>query len=117
MLLLLPATALLEPGAFAKAHIMAAGTPGFLASLIVNSCMAYAVNLTNFMVTKYTSALTLQVCCGLPSLAPSKPHPSQPFASIPLLLCAASGCTLAASAGVLIPLSLFSSTTHRCLAT
>lgn len=29
--------------------------------LILNSGMAYFVNLTNFLVTKYTSALTLQV--------------------------------------------------------
>jgi hypothetical protein len=35
--------------------------PAFFWTLLVNSCMAYAVNLTNFMVTKYTSALTLQV--------------------------------------------------------
>lgn len=35
--------------------------PGFFWTLLINSCMAYAVNLTNFMVTKYTSALTLQV--------------------------------------------------------
>lgn len=33
----------------------------FILSLGVNSFMAYAVNLTNFLVTKYTSALTLQV--------------------------------------------------------
>lgn len=35
--------------------------PAFFWTLLVNSCMAYAVNLTNFLVTKYTSALTLQV--------------------------------------------------------
>lgn len=35
--------------------------PGFFWTLLINSCMAYAVNLTNFLVTKYTSALTLQV--------------------------------------------------------
>ncbi len=64
MLLLLPATALLEPGAFARTHALMASNPGFFWWLLVNSCMAYAVNLTNFMVTKYTSALTLQV--GLP---------------------------------------------------
>jgi hypothetical protein len=38
--------------------------PAFFWTLLVNSCMAYAVNLTNFMVTKYTSALTLQVGVG-----------------------------------------------------
>lgn len=29
--------------------------------LILNSVMAYSANLSNFLVTKYTSALTLQV--------------------------------------------------------
>jgi hypothetical protein len=31
--------------------------------LFLNSATAYAANLTNFLVTKHTSALTLQVCC------------------------------------------------------
>jgi hypothetical protein len=35
--------------------------PGFAWWLICNCTLAYAVNLTNFLVTKYTSALTLQV--------------------------------------------------------
>lgn len=30
--------------------------------LLFNSALAYFVNLTNFLVTKHTSALTLQVC-------------------------------------------------------
>lgn len=30
--------------------------------LFLNSFLAYFVNLTNFLVTKHTSALTLQVC-------------------------------------------------------
>jgi len=61
-LLLLPATAILEPTAFARTHTMMAANSSFFWWLLFNSCMAYAVNLTNFMVTKYTSALTLQVC-------------------------------------------------------
>jgi hypothetical protein len=63
--MLLPATALLEPRAFSQTHALVAASPGFLVWLSVNSFMAYAVNLTNFMVTKYTSALTLQVRGGL----------------------------------------------------
>lgn len=35
--------------------------PGFWAMLLFNSFLAYFVNLTNFLVTRYTSALTLQV--------------------------------------------------------
>lgn len=35
--------------------------PMFFYSLLINALMAYATNLLNFLVTKYTSALTLQV--------------------------------------------------------
>nr|CAB3453681.1 unnamed protein product [Digitaria exilis] len=35
--------------------------PNFIWILLCNSSMAYFVNLTNFLVTKHTSALTLQV--------------------------------------------------------
>lgn len=34
----------------------------FWGLLFLNSFLAYFVNLTNFLVTKHTSALTLQVC-------------------------------------------------------
>ena len=36
---------------------------GFVPMLALNSALAFFVNLTNFLVTKTTSALTLQVCC------------------------------------------------------
>ncbi|GBF98555.1 sugar phosphate phosphate translocator-like [Raphidocelis subcapitata] len=65
VLLLLPATALLEPSSFGAAQALMATNPGFLWWLLLNSFTAYAVNLTNFMVTKYTSALTLQVLGNL----------------------------------------------------
>ncbi|KAF8071001.1 sugar phosphate/phosphate translocator [Scenedesmus sp. PABB004] len=61
VLLLLPTTLLLEPGVFAQVHGLIYSRPGFFWSLLFNSCIAYLVNLTNFLVTKYTSALTLQV--------------------------------------------------------
>jgi drug/metabolite transporter (DMT)-like permease len=61
VLLLLPATAVLEPTAFATTRALMEASPGFFWWLLGNSCLAYAVNLTNFLVTKYTSALTLQV--------------------------------------------------------
>jgi hypothetical protein len=44
-----------------QVHGLIHSHPGFMWSLLVNSCIAYLVNLTNFLVTKYTSALTLQV--------------------------------------------------------
>lgn len=61
IVLLLPTTAMLEPTAFALAVKMVSANHGFFWWLLVNSSMAYLVNLTNFLVTKYTSALTLQV--------------------------------------------------------
>ena len=39
---------------------------GFLPLLILNSCLAYCQNLSNFLVTKHTSALTLQARAALP---------------------------------------------------
>jgi hypothetical protein len=46
----------------AQVLVVVAARPSSFYTLLVNSFMAYAVNLTNFLVTKYTSALTLQVC-------------------------------------------------------
>lgn len=59
--MLLPAAWLLEPQAFARAQELMAQKPTFIWWLAFNCLLAYAVNLTNFLVTKYTSALTLQV--------------------------------------------------------
>lgn len=68
LLLLLPAIALLEPTAPLTAARLLASEPGFVVLLLGNSSLAYIVNFTNFQITKYTSALTLQV-------GPSR-HPS-----------------------------------------
>lgn len=61
MVLLLPAIALLEPGAPFVALQLLTTQPGFLLLIVGNSSLAYIVNFTNFQITKYTSALTLQV--------------------------------------------------------
>ncbi|MEW5308111.1 MAG: hypothetical protein WDW38_000095 [Sanguina aurantia] len=61
VLLLIPATLLLEPNAALQAHTYITNHPRFGYWLLANSLLAYGVNLTNFLVTKYTSALTLQV--------------------------------------------------------
>ena len=58
---LLPMAVALEPTSFREASALVAASPSFLYWLIGNSCLAYFVNLTNFLVTKFTSALTLQV--------------------------------------------------------
>lgn len=45
------------------------GSVGFLPALALNATLAFFVNLSNFMVTKHTSALTLQAGCpARPSL-------------------------------------------------
>lgn len=42
-------------------HALLPWSAGFWGLLFLNSFLAYFVNLTNFLVTKHTSALTLQV--------------------------------------------------------
>jgi hypothetical protein len=61
VLVLMPATLWLEPNVLGLTIKQARVDPGILLLLFVNSSMAYFVNLTNFLVTKHTSALTLQV--------------------------------------------------------
>lgn len=62
VLVLLPATLVMEPNVI-DATITLAITHRYLVLLIlINSIMAYGANLLNFLVTKHTSALTLQVC-------------------------------------------------------
>ena len=58
---LLPAAIFLEPGVFEVASKNATDKPHFLLILALNCFTAYFVNVTNFLVTKHTSALTLQV--------------------------------------------------------
>ena len=57
---LLPATLLMEPGVF---QLVTASRSDlfFVLFLSLNASLAYIVNLLNFLVTKHTSALTLQV--------------------------------------------------------
>ncbi|EFJ50855.1 plastidic phosphate translocator [Volvox carteri f. nagariensis] len=59
--ILLPLTAVLEQASWQAAMDLVAKSSGFLYWLLGNSSLAYFVNLTNFLVTKYTSPLTLQV--------------------------------------------------------
>lgn len=61
MVLLLPAIAVLEPSAPSVALQLLLNEPNFLMLIVGNSSLAYIVNFTNFQITKYTSALTLQV--------------------------------------------------------
>ena len=59
--MLLPAVAYLEPMAPGMAWHLFLTRPSFAALLVGNALLAYIVNFTNFQITHYTSALTLQV--------------------------------------------------------
>ncbi|XP_037483475.1 probable sugar phosphate/phosphate translocator At3g11320 [Triticum urartu] len=61
VVLLVPATLMMEPDALGAAAALAREDPSFVWLLLGNSSLAYLVNLTNFLVTKHTSPLTLQV--------------------------------------------------------
>ncbi|GAV74489.1 TPT domain-containing protein [Cephalotus follicularis] len=58
---LLPVSLLMEEGVLGITISTARSDPRFLWYLLFNSALAYFVNLANFLVTKHTSALTLQV--------------------------------------------------------
>uniref|UniRef100_A0A0D9WC72 Sugar phosphate transporter domain-containing protein n=1 Tax=Leersia perrieri TaxID=77586 RepID=A0A0D9WC72_9ORYZ len=61
VILLIPATLIMERDALSMVTALAREDPSFIWILICNSSLAYFVNLTNFLVTKHTSPLTLQV--------------------------------------------------------
>lgn len=58
---LMLATALMEPDAWGVFLENCAESPHFFFILVLNCVLAFSVNLTNFLVTKCTSPLTLQV--------------------------------------------------------
>ena len=58
---LIPATLIMEENVVAITLALARDDIKIIWYLLINSAMAYLVNLTNFLVTKHTSALTLQV--------------------------------------------------------
>ncbi|CAI0412225.1 unnamed protein product [Linum tenue] len=70
---LLPATLTMEGNVVGITLALARDDPKFMWMLFFNSVLAFFVNLTNFLVTKHTSALTLQVCC-LPFTSKSHQH-------------------------------------------
>ena len=61
LIVLFIATNAMEPEAFGVFHQNISESPIFFCTFIVNCTLAFVVNLTNFMVTKCTSPLTLQV--------------------------------------------------------
>lgn len=61
VIFLLPATIFMEDNVVGITIQLAKKDFTIVWLLLFNSCLAYFVNLTNFLVTKHTSALTLQV--------------------------------------------------------
>ncbi|KAG8067003.1 hypothetical protein GUJ93_ZPchr0005g16300 [Zizania palustris] len=61
VILLIPATLIMERDVLSMVAMLAREDPSFIWILLCNSSLAYFVNLTNFLVTKHTSPLTLQV--------------------------------------------------------
>ncbi|OVA12932.1 Triose-phosphate transporter domain [Macleaya cordata] len=61
VLVLLPATIIMEPNMSDAIFMLGRKHKFMWVLLLVNSVLAYAANLSNFLVTKHTSALTLQV--------------------------------------------------------
>lgn len=59
--ILLPAALLMEEDVVGITIALARDDASIVWYLVFNSALAYFVNLTNFVVTKHTSALTLQV--------------------------------------------------------
>lgn len=66
VIFLLPATLLMEENVVGITIALARNDIKIVWYLLFNSALAYFVNLTNFLVTKHTSALTLQVCHVVP---------------------------------------------------
>jgi hypothetical protein len=70
VLVLVPAAFFMERDVVGITISLARDDTKFIFYLLFNSSLAYFVNLTNFLVTKHTSALTLQVsspviCTGI----------------------------------------------------
>lgn len=65
VLVLLPATLIMEPNVLEVTLPLGKEHKFMWLLLLVNSVLAYAANLSNFLVTKHTSALTLQVWFSL----------------------------------------------------
>jgi len=63
---LLPTSIIMEEDVIGITISLAREDSSILWLLMFNSALAYFVNLTNFLVTKHTSALTLQVIIPLP---------------------------------------------------
>ncbi|GMP26306.1 hypothetical protein CsSME_00002797 [Camellia sinensis var. sinensis] len=61
VLFLIPATLLMEENMVGITIALARDDIKIIFYLLFNSALAYCVNLTNFLVTKHTSALALQV--------------------------------------------------------
>lgn len=81
VLVLLPATLVMEPNVIDVTTTLATEHRFLGLLILVNSAMAYGANLLNFLVTKHTSALTLQVRV-ISLFPPPPPHFFSPLIGI-----------------------------------
>ena len=72
VVLLLPAVVFMEPNVLDITLSLGKEHKFMGVLLFLNSAAAYGANLTNFLVTKHTSALTLQVCLFLSLVSTTK---------------------------------------------
>jgi hypothetical protein len=92
MLWLIPTTMLLEPDSPTIVQELLLKNTGFVFLVSLSCALAFFANLLNFLITKHTSALTLQVCLSN--------HSCTPLIQLLLLLCILPGAgTAAAVAG------------------
>lgn len=83
---LVPLSLALEDAPAQKALALMAADRSFAWALAANVLLAYFINLTNFLVTRYTSALTLQVSARL-MLSSALPHLRFLHPATPLQAC------------------------------
>lgn len=62
IVVLVPAVLIMEPNVIDVTTALGREKKSMWILLLLNSVTAYVANLSNFLVTKHTSALTLQVC-------------------------------------------------------
>ena len=67
---------IMEPTAFGVFYQNCSESPFFFWVLFLNCAIAFSVNLTNFLVTKCTSPLTLQVLGNAKGAVAAGPHVS-----------------------------------------
>jgi drug/metabolite transporter (DMT)-like permease len=87
---LIPAVMVLEPRSPALVHVLMAENTGFVHLVALSCIMAFFANLLNFLITKHTSPLTLQVRTN--TFFHSPMHCSPPLAAARCCCCCCCCC-------------------------